>query len=233
MPGVKAVVPGIVGMFGMGQIFFAAVNFSSGIVWGAAHVLPGMLLGHGLAIAGELSGRLVIVLLVLLVVLAIAGWLIRLGVAGVSPLIDHGLGKLSHWAKRRPNRLWRRFGRAVAPTNPRSVLIVVFAAVAVTALIALIDMAIGIFASGAFMNTDLSVNKLMRELRNAPADDLMVAITMLGDWPVMTALGRRHDRLAVSPTILARGIGCPLAVIIGARIFVFVLKMGIQTGASD
>lgn len=80
VPGVKAVVPGIVGMFGMGQIFFAVVNFSSGIVWAAAHVLPGMLLGHGLTIAGELSGRLVIVLLVLLVALAIAGWLIRLGV---------------------------------------------------------------------------------------------------------------------------------------------------------
>jgi membrane protein DedA with SNARE-associated domain/membrane-associated phospholipid phosphatase len=227
VPGVKAVVPGIVGMFGMGQVFFATVNFSSGIVWAAAHVLPGMLLGHGLAIAGELSGRLVIVLLVLLVALAVAGWLIRLGVAGVSPWIDHALGKLSAWARRRPNRLWKRFGRAVAPSNPRSVLIVVFAAVAVTALIALIDMAIGIFASGAFMNVDLSVNKLMRELRNAPADDLMIAITMLGDWPVMTALAAA----TIGWLFLRRSWRAGLAVLIAvvtARVFVLVLKMGIQ-----
>ena len=177
---------------------------------------PACCLGQGLALAGELSGRLVVVLLVLLVVLAVAGWLIRLGVAGVSPFIGRGLGKLSAWARSRSSPFWRRFGRAVAPENPRSLLVVVFAAVAMTALIALIDMTIGVFASGAFMNTDLSVNKLMRELRNAPADDIMVAITMLGDWPVMTALGlamagwlflRRSWRagLAVLAAIFRRG----------------------------
>ena len=227
VPGVKAVVPGIVGMFGMGQLFFATVNISSGIVWGAAHVFPGILLGQGLALAGELSGRLVIVLLVLLVVLAIAGWLIRLGVAGVSPLIGRGLRKLSAWARSRSSPLWRRFGRAVAPENPRSLLVVVFTAVAIMALVALIDMTIGIFANGAFLNTDLSVNKLMRELRNAPADDIMVAITMLGDWPVMTALG-----LAMAGWLFLRrswraGLAV-LAAIGAARIFVFALKYGIQ-----
>src|SRR6188508_1637446 len=58
VPGVKAVVPGIVGMFGMGQVYFACVNIASGLFWTAAHVFPGMLLGQGLALAGELSGRL-------------------------------------------------------------------------------------------------------------------------------------------------------------------------------
>ena len=227
VPGVKAVVPGIVGMFGMGQLFFATVNISSGIVWGSAHVFPGILLGQGLALAGELSGRLVVVLLVLLVVLAIAGWLIRLGVAGVSPVIGRGLANLSAWARSRPSPIWRRFGRAIAPENPRSLLVVIFAAVAITALIALIDMAINVYASGAFLNTDLSVNKLMRELRNAPADDIMVGITMLGDWPVMTALG-----LAMAGWLFIRrswraGLAV-LAAIIAARIFVFVLKFGIQ-----
>jgi undecaprenyl-diphosphatase len=227
VPGVKAVVPGIVGMFGMGQLFFASVNISSGIVWGAAHILPGILLGQGLALAGELSGRLVIVLLVLLLVLAIAGWLIRLGVAGVSPLVGRGLARLSSWARSRQSPLWRRFGRAVAPENPRSVLVVVFAAVALAALVALVDMTIGVFARGAFLNTDLSINKLMRELRNAPADDIMVAITMLGDWPVMTALG-----LAMTGWLFLRrswraGLAV-LAAIIAARIFVFGLKFGIQ-----
>lgn len=227
VPGVKAVVPGIVGMFGMGQLFFATVNISSGIVWGAAHVFPGILLGQGLALAGELSGRLVVVLLVLLVILAIAGWLIRLGVAGVSPLVGRGLAKASAWARTRSSPIWRRFGRAIAPQNPRSLLVVVFAVVAITALIALIDMAIGIYASGAFLNIDLSVNKLMRELRNAPADDIMVAITMLGDWPVMTALG-----IAMAGWLFLRrswraGLAV-VAAIVAARIFVLALKFGIH-----
>src|SRR6476660_5737207 len=46
VPGVKAVVPGIVGMFGMGQLYFATINFLSGCVWAAAHILPGILIGQ-------------------------------------------------------------------------------------------------------------------------------------------------------------------------------------------
>src|SRR3954451_9974431 len=62
VPGVKAVVPGIVGTFGMSQLWFATINVLSGIVWSGAHIFPGMLLGQGLALAGELSGRLVVAL---------------------------------------------------------------------------------------------------------------------------------------------------------------------------
>ncbi len=40
VPGVKSVVPGIVGMFGMNQLFFVFVNVTSGIVWAFAHVVP-------------------------------------------------------------------------------------------------------------------------------------------------------------------------------------------------
>jgi membrane protein DedA with SNARE-associated domain len=40
VPGVKAVVPGIVGMLGMSQPFFIFVNFTSGVFWAAAHVFP-------------------------------------------------------------------------------------------------------------------------------------------------------------------------------------------------
>lgn len=95
VPGVKAVVPGIVGMFGMSQLFFAAVNISSGIVWSLAHIVPGVLIGQGLAFAGELSGRLVFVLILLLVILAAAGYLIRLLAAGLSPYLNHVLDRVS------------------------------------------------------------------------------------------------------------------------------------------
>lgn len=228
VPGVKAVVPGIVGMFGMGQVKFASVNFSSGLVWAGMHVFPGMLLGQGLAMAGELSGRLVVVLLALLVILGIGGWLIRLGAAGAWPFIDHALGQLSAWARARPSKAWRRFGRAVAPDNPRSILVLFFAAFAVAGLLALIEMTVGIFARGAFLNADLSINRIMLSLRNAPADELMTAITMLGDGVVLLAVGatmvlwlvwRRAWRAAVAVA----------ATIMLSRLFVPVIKFWTQT----
>ncbi len=227
VPGVKAVIPGIVGMFGMGQAYFAAVNFSSGFAWAAAHIFPGMLLGTGLALAGELSGRLLFVLLMLLVILAVAGYLIRLAAAGLSPFLSHLLGNISDWAKSKQSRSMRRFGRAVAPDNPRSLLIVLFAAVFITGLIGLVDMATGLMARDAFSNADVSVFNLMKEMRNAPADEIMITITMLGDGAVLTVMAviiviwlvwRRAYRGAIAAAI----------VIIAGKIFVPVLKYGIQ-----
>ena len=60
IPGVKAVVPGIAGMFGMDYRHFSIINVSSAFVWAAAHIVPGMLLSAWLKSLG-LSLELVII----------------------------------------------------------------------------------------------------------------------------------------------------------------------------
>lgn len=188
VPGVKAVVPGVVGMLGMNQLYFVIVNVTSGFFWAAAHVFPGMLLGQGLALAGDLSGRLVFVLIELIIILAIASWLIRLFVASASVRLSFALERLSRWAKSRRSRSMHRFGRAVAPDNPRSMLIVFFAAVAGAALLGLGYMLLGLVSRDTIPNGDLSVMMVMSELRNAPADQFMIPLTMLADGAVLWSL---------------------------------------------
>ena len=188
VPGVKAVVPGIAGMFGMGQIFFASVNISSGLVWSAAHLLPGILAGQMLSLAGDLSERLLIVLLILVVVLVGAGWLIRLGAIALIPWIERAQTRIHAWSLTRAENRWRQLGLILAPGNPRAISVIVFAAIAVTALLLFLQLAAGIVTGQSFANLDISVFKIMRAIRNAPADQIMVIITMLGDWPVMLAL---------------------------------------------
>jgi membrane protein DedA with SNARE-associated domain/membrane-associated phospholipid phosphatase len=209
VPGVKAVVPGIVGMLGMSQLFFITVNFASGLVWTAAHVFPGILIGQGLAFAGELSERLVIVLLVLLLVLAVCGWLIRLAAASMSPRIDNVLRHLSASARQNKNRTIQRIGRALAPDRPSSRVIVLFAFVTLVALVILIDLVSGLILRGAISNLDLTTNNLLSRLRSEPGDKLMVLITLLGDRAVTLTLGaltvlwllwRRAWRAAMSAT---------------------------------
>jgi membrane protein DedA with SNARE-associated domain/membrane-associated phospholipid phosphatase len=189
IPGVKAVVPGIVGMLGMSQPFFIFVNFTSGIVWAAAHVIPGVLLGQGLALAGELSGRLAIVLLVLFVILALTGWIIRIAAATFSPYLNRLLRRLSDWAKTRNSPSFRRFGRALAPENPRATAILAFLATAVAALIGLADLSLGLSLRDAVSNLDQSIAALMTELRNAPADSIMTGLSLLGDRWVVWSVG--------------------------------------------
>ncbi|WP_421694659.1 bifunctional DedA family/phosphatase PAP2 family protein [Aestuariivirga sp.] len=227
VPGVKSVVPGIVGMFGMNQLFFIFVNVTSGIFWSFAHVVPGVLIGQGLAFAGELSGRLLVVLLVLLLILAFAGYVIRLAAAGVSPFLNHLLARVSGWAAARRGRSWHRFSRAVSPDNPRSVGIVLFAAIMFTGLVALANLGIRMASSSAVSNMDLSIASLMRESRNAPADEIMTVITMMGDTVVMLALA-----IAIVGWLIwhkaYRAAWAAGFAIAAAKVFELGMKLGVQ-----
>jgi membrane protein DedA with SNARE-associated domain/membrane-associated phospholipid phosphatase len=189
VPGVKAVVPGIVGMLGMNQAFFIFVNVTSGLFWTAAHVFPGILLGQGLALAGDLSGQLLVVLLVLLVVLGIASWLIRKLASRLQPYTHKLLAGFSAWARSRKSRAMHRFGKAIHPTNPRAPAVVFLIIVAFASLIGLIDLVSGFVLRDAASNLDVSVATVMGELRNAPADAFMIPLTMLAERPVIWATG--------------------------------------------
>jgi membrane protein DedA with SNARE-associated domain/membrane-associated phospholipid phosphatase len=192
VPGVKAVVPGIAGMFGMSQGFFLAVNVSSGIVWGLAHVFPGVVLGQALSLAGELSGRLLFVLLVLLVILAVAGWLIRLIAASLSPYRKALQGRFAAWAGESQNAHVRRFAEAISPEHPSSVIVLMLVIGLFLAAIALVDLVSGLMLHDAVGNLDFSLNNLFGQLRSPPGDELMQRITMMGDeivlWVAAAAL---------------------------------------------
>src|SRR5438874_291886 len=183
-----------------------------------------VLIGGGMLVG---TGRLVIVLLVLLIVIAIAGWLIRLFVGGLAPWIEFGQLKLSRWARARPGKWWRRFGRAISPANPRAIIIIVFAAVAITSLFAFIRLISGIFTTGTLLNADISVHNMMKSVRSTPGDEFMIVITMFGDGVVMLALAvamigwlllRRAWRAAVAVAVT----------LFSARLFVQVMQVWIR-----
>jgi membrane protein DedA with SNARE-associated domain/membrane-associated phospholipid phosphatase len=227
VPGVKAVVPGIAGMFGMSQAFFFAVNISSGLIWAFAHILPGVVAGQMLALAGDLSERLLIVLLILIVILVGVGWLIRLGAIALIPPIERAQARIHAWSLTRAEKRWRRLGRILAPGNPRAISVIVFAAIAVTMLLLFIQLAASIVGGERFANADISIFKMMRSIRNEPADELMITLTMFGDWIAIVALSlamlawlvwRRAWRAAVAL----------VAVVAISKLFVVVIKDWMQ-----
>lgn len=188
VPGVKAVVPGIAGMLGMSEAYFLSVNILSGIFWSLMHILPGVVLGHALSLAGELSGRLLLVLLVLLALLAVAGWLIRLFAASLTPYRKAVQKRLSNWAATSRYRSVRRFGRVIAPDNPNAVLLLLFLALGFAAIIGLIDLVSGLIIKQAVGSFDFAIFNFFSELRSVPGDEIFVRVTMLGDEFVLYAV---------------------------------------------
>ncbi len=231
VPGVKAVVPGIAGMFGMGQGFFLTVNILSGIAWSAGHLLPGVVLGHALSLAGALSGRLLVVLLVLLGVLAVAGWLVRLLAAGATPYRKAMQGRISAWALSKQNIYMRRLGRTIAPENPNSVLLLLSITIGVVAVIALIDLVSGLLLRQAVGNFDHSLFNFFSELRSVPGDEIFVRITMLGDNYVLYAM-------ALVPVIWMlvlrnwRGAIAVIFTVVLARLVLIAFSFGVSVPAS-
>ncbi len=227
VPGIKAVIPGIVGMLKMNQLYFFTVNILSGILWAIAHIAPGILIGRSLALAGALSERLLILLLLLLVVLALAGWLVRLAAGSLSPVVDSMLWSASAWAGRSRYRSWRRLGLALRPDRPRARLLVVLALLSILALVLLADIVSGLVIRNAISNLDLSFVNVMAELRSEPGDALMIPITMMGDISTVYVIGiaivawllwRRAWHSAVATTITfaaARSVEALLKHLIG------------------
>lgn len=230
VPGVKAVIPGIAGMFGMGQMAFLSINIASGIVWAIAHLLPGILLGQALSLAGELSGRLLVILLVLISILAVAGWLIRLLSASVSPYRKAMQGRISAMALAQGSKPMRRFGRAIAPQNPRSLL--VFLAVLLSPLLILVlgDIISGRILEHAVGNIDYSIFNLFSELRSAPGDELLIRITMLGDDVVVfSMLAGAIAWLLAKRAWRTAAIAATMAVLSKAIILLSPHLLGLQT----
>jgi membrane protein DedA with SNARE-associated domain/membrane-associated phospholipid phosphatase len=186
IPGIKAVVPGVVGMLGMNQPFFIFVNVTSGLVWTAFHVFPGILLGQGLAIAGDLSGRLAEVLVILVVGVGIVAWLVRLGVASVMPRVKQGLLAMSQRALNSKSRMAYRLGRAINPANPRFSNTMLYGMSLFVGLLGFAYLLVSFASHQTVSNFDRSIATLFGELRNAHMDDLMLPISMFDNLKVLS-----------------------------------------------
>ena len=99
---VRPVIPAIAGMYGMPLIRFFSVNILSGIAWAPLYLIPGMVFGLSLTLAGEVAGRLVVIVLSLLLSILLLSWLFRQAYSLVLPHVDKVLFRLANWSYQHP-----------------------------------------------------------------------------------------------------------------------------------
>jgi membrane protein DedA with SNARE-associated domain/membrane-associated phospholipid phosphatase len=188
VPAVKAVIPGIAGMMHMNHLRFSIINAVSAFAWSAAHIVPGILIGHGLSVSNEISARLLVVLLAILVLIAFAAFVVRLLVLAVIPVMRHVLVAASHWASKREHSIWRRVARILHPDHPHAITLLLWSAVLIAALTAFVGLASNVLEGGRLVAADQATSNLIQSFRSKPGDDLLVAVTMLGDSFVVTVV---------------------------------------------
>jgi len=179
----RPIIPAVGGMMGMKPSRFLAVDSVACVTWAPSFLVPGMLFGASLEVASEYTGRLAVMLVILLAVLWMTWWLIR---AIYEPLAGHSARWLRHairWSRRHPV-----LGRVLSPLlgpSKGEVLSVTMLGILLVLLFWGVVMLLFLSPFSAQPRLlDQAVQELALSLRNHLADPLMVAIDQLSRWPV-------------------------------------------------
>lgn len=179
----RPIIPSVAGMMGMKPSRFLAVDIPACITWAPSFLLPGMLFGASLEVASEYTGRLTVMLIILVAILWLTWWLMR---AIYEPLASRSARWVRHfirWSRRHPV-LGRVAGPVFDPSRPEVLSVTMMGLLLVIVFWGLIMLLFLSPFSAQPKVLDQSVADIALALRNHLADPVMVAITQLSRWPV-------------------------------------------------
>jgi undecaprenyl-diphosphatase len=184
----RAVVPIVAGMAGMSPWRFFVMNVLSALVWAPAHIVPGIVFGASLQLAGAVSLRLVIII----GIVALAVWLIWRFVRMLLLHIDNWASasrrSAAQWAAQHPGRASRRLVRLLDPAQPALGAIIVITGI-VPVCAAVFSYVLGNVLRGApLVQLDQSVRQFLQSIRTTWADEALARVETFGSGWTLAAL---------------------------------------------
>ncbi|TDV34324.1 undecaprenyl-diphosphatase [Paraburkholderia caballeronis] len=184
----RAVVPVVAGMVGMSPMRFFVMNVVSALIWAPAHILPGVVFGASLQLAGAVSFRLVAVL----AIFAAAGWLIfrvsRIVLSHADAWASASRQRAARWAAQHHGATARRLARLLDPAQPALGAVVVLTGL-VPVCAAIFSYVLGnVLRGDPLVQVDQSVRQFLYSIRTTWADTLLARIETLGSAPALIAL---------------------------------------------
>jgi len=184
---VRPVIPIVAGMLGMGQARFTVYNILSALGWAPAYLLPGMAFGASLSLAGEVAGRLAILLSALMLLI----WLI------FSVFRRSFLSFLTHWPaweKKLIIRLnhspilQRWLGGFFHKDNSLFRPLLLLALIFIAATWLFLGVTEDVMTGDPLVEAGKSLYHLLQGFRTPWGDTIMVGMSMLGDAAVTVTL---------------------------------------------
>lgn len=179
---VRAIIPLVAGMMGMGTWRFLFANILSAFAWAPAYLLPGIVFGASLELASEVALRLVLLMLLMLLI----AWLLLVIVRGAFRLIQPHATQIVQrgfeWGQAHSG--FRSISRALAdPDHPEA------RGLASLATLLLVTSTLSVILAGTVLDgsltpgLDLTVFNALQSLRSPWGDHLMTAFSVPGDLP--------------------------------------------------
>ena len=177
---VRAIVPLVAGMSRMPFARFAAINIVSAIAWAAVHLLPGVLFGASLQLAGAVSSRLVILLVGAVAALGLCVVALRLMLRVARPLVIVWRDRAVAWAHKSNSLLARVLLSLLDPARPESTGLFAAAVVLLGSGWMFLAILEDVITKDPLVRIDQTVFATLQSLRTAWADGLMIVVTELG-----------------------------------------------------
>jgi membrane protein DedA with SNARE-associated domain/membrane-associated phospholipid phosphatase len=187
-PVVRAFVPMIAGVSGMQPGRFYRANILSAFAWAFAHILPAAVLGASLSILNQISGRLVMVMAVILIGAVALSFAVRYAVRlALSGLVTAQV-RLVRWLGPTRHPVARAIVRVLEPEGASIREVIVLGCIIGLSITLLLNLAHSVLSGGELARSDHAISGLVSSWRTIWGDRLMVFVTSLGDTVVTVSL---------------------------------------------
>ena len=181
----RAIVPVIAGMASMPPWHFFAMNVLSAVGWAVAHMLPGVLFGASLQIAGAVSSRLALVIALLVAVAWLVAHLIRLAVHYGGPVAARLRSAIVRRARAGRGPVARAVLALTDPSRRESMTLLISALVLVAAAWVFLAIVHGAVIGDPLIDLDRPIYETLQAARTRYGDLVMITISELGGAYVM------------------------------------------------
>lgn len=187
-PGVRAIVPVLGGVLRMDVGRFYFMNVLSAILWSPAHILAGALIGASFALLGAVAGRLALIVAIVLVLLGLAYVLVRYALQRVLPLALRAQEHARLWARGHDSWLARQVLSVLDPARKEMPGLALLTGIVLCSLWLFFGVLQDVIAGDPLVRANSAVFHFLQGLRTEWVDQVMVAITELGDVRVVAAV---------------------------------------------
>ena len=184
----RAVVPVVAGMLGMRPLRFLVINIVSALVWAPVHILPGVVFGASIELAGAVSFRLVAVLAILVVATWLTFRLTSLLVSHARAWTDSSRRSLLHWARHHHGATGRFVLGILDPKHQAAALIAVISVLLLASAAVFFSTLHGVSHGEPLVQVDVSVYRFLQSFRSSWGDVILAVLTTLGSVPTLAAL---------------------------------------------
>lgn len=184
---VRPLVPVVAGMLGMPPGRFYAINLLSALLWAPAYILPGMAIGASLVLAGEVAGRLALLLGLLLLGTWVTIWVLGLLYRWLEPHARYWTLRLLRWARWHPSVSWLLVD-LLDPTRPVSRGLLIWLLVLLAGSWLFLGVLEDVISHDPLVYAGQSLYTLLQGLRTPVGDHIMVICSELGDSAVIMPL---------------------------------------------